>query len=95
MRYLRAIGAGLLLVATVIGIPGLLAVTIGNPLRGWPDLAAGDLSDTALIDVLAAVAYVPWAQFAIAVLLEAIAATTRAQWRCTARWSVGRSSSWP
>ncbi|WP_158220828.1 LysM peptidoglycan-binding domain-containing protein [Kineosporia sp. R_H_3] len=61
----------------MIGIPGLLAVTIGNPLRGWPDLAAGDLSDTALIDVLAAVAYVAWAQFAIAVLIEAIAATTR------------------
>lgn len=77
MRYLRALGAGLLLAALVIGIPSLLAVTIGNPLRGWPDLGAGDLSDTALIDVLAAVAYLAWAQFAAAVVMETIEATTR------------------
>lgn len=77
MRYLRALGAGLLLGALLVGIPGILALTIGNPLRGWPDLIAGDLSDTVLIDVLAAVAYLAWAQFSIAVAVEAIAATTR------------------
>ncbi|MBL8932808.1 MAG: LysM peptidoglycan-binding domain-containing protein [Kineosporiaceae bacterium] len=77
MRLLRAAAAGLLLLATIVGIPALLGLTIGNPLDAWPALAAGDLSDAVLIDVLAAVAYLAWAQFAAAVVAELVATVTR------------------
>ena len=77
MRYLRALAAALTLTGVVAGIPVLLWLTVGNPLAAWPDLAAGDLSDTALIGVLAAVAYLAWAQFAVTVLLEILTAVTR------------------
>ena len=70
MRYLRALAAALTLAVVVAGLPILLGMTVGNPLAAWPDLAAGDLSDTALIGVLAAVAYLAWVQFTVTVLLE-------------------------
>ncbi|MBK8078498.1 MAG: hypothetical protein IPK24_23865 [Kineosporiaceae bacterium] len=59
MRYARAFGATLILLATLVGLPVLLALTVGNPLHGWADLVADDLSDEVVIDVLAAVATSP------------------------------------
>ena len=70
MRYLRAAAALLALLVLLAGIPAVLAATVGNPLTAWPDLVAGDLSDRVVIAVLAGVAYLAWAQFALAVLVE-------------------------
>lgn len=71
-RYVRAAAALVVLLVLVVGLPVGLAATVGNPLQAWPDLRAGDLSDTAVVAVLAAVAWVAWAQFAVAVLAEAL-----------------------
>ena len=79
MRHVRALAAALVLLLLVAGIPALLAATVGNPLTGWPALVAGDLSDTVLVDVLAAVAYLAWAQFATAVIVESLSLLPRVQ----------------
>ena len=77
VAVLRAVAALVLLAAVLVGLPLLLAATAGNPLDSWPDLAAGDVSDTVLVDVLAAVAYLAWAQFALAVAAEVATALLR------------------
>jgi len=74
MRHLRQLGAVLTLAVLVVGVPWLFAATIGNPLHGWKDLSAGDLSGTVVIDVLAAVVWIAWAQFTVSVIVEAYAA---------------------
>src|SRR5690349_17160702 len=73
-RTARALGATILLAALLIGIPVGLATTIGNPLDSWPAIKAGDASARVVIDLLAAVVWLCWAQFAAATLLEAWAA---------------------
>jgi nucleoid-associated protein YgaU len=70
MRRLKALGATLVLVVLVIGIPVAMAATIGNPIHGWADLKVGDLTDTVLIDLLAVIVWAAWAQFAVSVLVE-------------------------
>ena len=77
MRTLRAAGAGLLLVLLVAGVPLALAATVGNPVGSWPDLLAGDVTDRVIIDILAAVAYLAWAQFAVATVVELVSAVRR------------------
>jgi nucleoid-associated protein YgaU len=67
---LKALGATLILLILVIGIPLAMAATIGNPLHGWTDLKVGDLTDTVLIDLLAVLVWAAWAQFAVSVLVE-------------------------
>ena len=44
MRRLKALGATLVLLVLVVGIPLVMAATIGDPLRGWADLKVGDLT---------------------------------------------------
>ena len=78
MQRLRALGALLVLLGFVVGVPLLLAHTIGNPLHGWADLKAGDINDGVIIDVLAAITYLAWAQFALSVVVELGAAIRRA-----------------
>lgn len=78
MRYLRAALAVLLLLLLLAGLPAALALTIGNPLDGWEALCAGDVSDTVLLDVLAAIFWAAWAAFAWAVLREILALTAGA-----------------
>ncbi len=73
---LRALGALLVLLLLLIGIPAALAV-MGNPLDALPDLLAGDVPDSAVIAVLAAVAWVAWAQFALATAGELLGAARR------------------
>lgn len=73
-RAFKAGGALVVLLVLVVGIPALLAATIGNPLHGWTDLKAGDLTNEVVIDLLAAVVWIAWAQFALSVLVEAIGA---------------------
>jgi len=76
-RTARAVLAAALLVVLLIGIPVGLASTIGNPLDSWPAIKAGDVSSQVVIDVLAAVVWLCWAQFAIATALEGWAAARR------------------
>ena len=76
-RTARAVLAAALLVVLLIGIPVGLAGTIGNPLDSWPAIKAGDVSSQVVIDVLAAVVWLCWAQFAIATALEGWAAARR------------------
>lgn len=72
MRRIRQGGAIVALLALLAGVPWVMAATIGNPLTGWGALKAGDLSDSVVIDVLAAVVWVAiwvaWFQFAVAVV---------------------------
>ena len=77
MRRLRALAALIILLALLVGIPLGLVNTTGNPLDGWADLKVGDLSDNVVIDILAAVAYLAWAQFAVSVIIEAASAIRR------------------
>ncbi len=50
MRHLKALGATLVLLVLVAGIPLGMAATIGNPLDGWAYLKVGDLTDAVVID---------------------------------------------
>jgi hypothetical protein len=72
MTRIRQVGALLALLAVLVGVPTVMAATIGNPLHGWSSLKAGDLSDSVVIDILAGIVWVAiwvaWAQFAIAVV---------------------------
>jgi len=77
MRRLHALGAVLMLLALVCGLPLLLAATIGDPLGGAKDLLAGAVTDRVVIDVLAAVAWLAWGQFAIAVAVELVSGLRR------------------
>jgi LysM repeat protein len=74
MRVLKAISALMLSLLILVGIPLALWHTVGNPLDAWPDLAAGDISDRAVTAVLAAVAYLAWAQFTVAFAVELLRA---------------------
>jgi hypothetical protein len=77
IHRLRAAGAAISLILLLAGIPALLAATVGNPAGGWRDLLAGDVSDTALIGVLATVGYLAWAQFVLATVIEVALAIAR------------------
>jgi nucleoid-associated protein YgaU len=77
-RRLIAFGATLVLLVLVLGVPLAMAATIGNPSHGWADLKVGDLTDTVLIDLLALVVWLAWAQFAVSVLVEIAAAVRQA-----------------
>jgi DNA-binding SARP family transcriptional activator/nucleoid-associated protein YgaU len=72
MRYFRALGAAGVLLLILGGFPLALAATIGNPLPGWRDLGAGDVSDTALLALLSTLAWMAWAYFTATVLLETL-----------------------
>lgn len=76
-RGLKAFGALIVLLALVIGIPAILAGTIGNPVDGWADLKAGDLTNEVVIDLLVTVVWIAWAQFALSVVVEAFAMVRR------------------
>ena len=79
MRRLKALGATLVLLVLVVGIPLGMAATIGNPLHGWADLKVGDLTDEVVIDLLAVIVWLAWAQFAVSVLVELGAAARHVQ----------------
>jgi nucleoid-associated protein YgaU len=79
MRRLKALGAILVLLVLVAGIPLGMAATTGNPLHGWADLKVGDLTDAVLIDLLAVIVWLAWAQFAVSVMVEVGAAARHAQ----------------
>lgn len=74
MRWLKALAAVLVIVAITAGVPWALITFVGNP---WPaggvDLMS-PLTDEAIIGVLAAIAWVLWAQLMICLVVEAAAA---------------------
>jgi hypothetical protein len=77
IRYLRAAGAATVLLVLLAAVPAGLALMFGNPSQGWADVYAGDVSDTALLDVLATIAWLAWAQFAASVVREILAQVRR------------------
>ncbi len=68
----------LVLLALAVGLPWALAATIGNPLDQWSSIRSGDMSDSDVIAIMAAVAYLAWASFAIALLVELTASLAAA-----------------
>jgi nucleoid-associated protein YgaU len=70
-RTWRAIGAAVLLLALVVGVPTLLVLAVGNP---WPGRAAIEMSDTRTLTIsaLAVATWVVWGRFVIAATLEAV-----------------------
>jgi hypothetical protein len=62
--------AAILLLAATVGLPVVLATTVGDPLHSWPSLTAGQLSDSDVIAILAAVFWVAWFSFVIPATLE-------------------------
>lgn len=69
-QRLRGLAGTVLLMALTVGLPWALAVTIGNPARQWDAIRAGDISDQAVIAILAAVAWLAWVSFAVALIVE-------------------------
>ncbi|WP_169312504.1 LysM peptidoglycan-binding domain-containing protein [Nakamurella multipartita] len=63
--------------ALLCGLPWLLVAAVGNPLRHWPDLVAGDISNQVILAALACLAWILWAQFAVAFLVELASAIRR------------------
>lgn len=79
MSRIRGAIAGLILLGATIGLPVLLAATVGNPLHDrhdWHSVLSGNLSDTDAIDLLAAVFYLAWASFVIPVAVEIVTVLT-------------------
>jgi len=81
IRRIRGLWALVLLLALAVGLPWTLASTIGNPLHQWSSIKSGDMSDQDVIAIMAAIAYLAWATFVLALLVELaadlIAAVTR------------------
>jgi hypothetical protein len=78
MRRVRGVIGLVLLLALAVGLPWALASTIGNPLDQWSSIKAGDMSDQDVIAIMAAVAYLAWASFALALVVELGATLTAA-----------------
>ena len=74
IRRLRGVWSLALLLAVAIGLPWALAATIGNPLHQWSSITSGDLSDQDVMAIMATVAYLAWASFVFALLVELAAA---------------------
>jgi hypothetical protein len=79
-RVQGLLGLVALLVLSV-GLPWALAATIGDPLNRWSSIKTGDMSDQNVLAIMAAVAYLAWATFAVALAVELVlsivAAVTR------------------
>src|SRR4051794_31350827 len=76
MRLIKAVGAGIVLAAVLVGPPWALVRFIGNP---WPDEGvslSAPLTDNAIIGLLAVVVWVLWIQLVACIVVEAIAALT-------------------
>jgi hypothetical protein len=78
MRRVRGVIGLVLLLALAVGLPWALASTIGNPLDQWSSIKAGDMSDQDVIAIMAAIAYLAWASFALALMVELGATLTAA-----------------
>ena len=77
MRLLRVAASAIASALLVVGVPWLLATTIGNPADHLPDLLAGDVNDQVILAAIAAVLWLAWAQFTVAFLVELVSAIRR------------------
>ncbi len=68
-HVLRAVGAVLVTVLVVVGVPVLLVALVGNP---WPGASRVEMRDelALVVGVLAAVAWIVWARFVVALAVE-------------------------
>lgn len=81
---LRGLLAAAVLIALVAGVPTALVATVGNPVpEAWT--WGAPLTDTALLGILACVAWVLWAQLLICVVVETVAEI---------RLAAGQSADW-
>jgi nucleoid-associated protein YgaU len=69
---IRGSFAAVVLLAAIIGLPLALAGTVGDPLRSWSSLRGGQLSDTDVTAILAAVFYLAWVSFVIPAVVELV-----------------------
>lgn len=81
---LRGLLAAVVLIVLVAGVPAALVATVGNPVpEGWT--WGAPLTETALLRILACVAWVLWAQLLVCVTVETVAEI---------RLAAGRSADW-
>jgi DNA-binding SARP family transcriptional activator len=66
----RGLLAAIILLTATIGLPIALAATIGDPLRSWTSIRAGNASDSDVMAILATVFYLAWVSFVIPVGFE-------------------------
>ena len=68
-RFVGALGSIALLLIVVVGVPFVLVRFVGNP---WPGRTRVELRDEValLVGVLAVLAWVIWARFVLAVVVE-------------------------
>lgn len=89
MRRFLAVVRGLIALLTLatltVGLPWLLVTTVGNPYPAEGLTLSGRLTDSALIGVIAVVAWVVWAQLMLCVVVEVSAEI---------RLAVGKSGAW-
>jgi DNA-binding SARP family transcriptional activator len=69
----NAVAALAALVLLVAGPPAALVVFVGNPIQG-PTVIGGQLTDSAVIGMLAVIVWAAWAQLMLVTAVEAIAA---------------------
>ncbi len=81
----RGLGALLVLGLLLAGVPWLLVTTVGNPYPTEGLALSGRLTDSALLGLVAVLAWLTWAQLVVCVVVEAIA---------EARVLAGRSAAW-
>lgn len=89
MRLIKALGALVALLAVILGPPVALVTFIGNP---WPDegiTLTGQLTDSALVGLLAAIVWVLWAQLVGCILVEAVAAMSGDQIQLPTGFALG------
>jgi LysM repeat protein len=68
---LRGVLAAAILIVLVAGVPAALVATVGNPVpEGWT--WGAPLTNTALLGILACVAWVLWAQLLVCVIVETV-----------------------
>jgi hypothetical protein len=81
---LRGLLAAAVLIVLVAGVPAALVATVGNPVpAGWT--WGAPLTNTALLGILACVAWVLWVQLLICVIVETVAEI---------RLAAGHSADW-
>lgn len=70
----RRLAATLGLLILLAAPPAVLVALLGNPLPDWSAISAGDWGGDTLPRILACIAWLGWAQLALGILLEAVAA---------------------
>lgn len=87
LRVLKGLGALMVLLAAVLGVPALLMILVGNPLPSsfdWPAIVSALIKPddgTILVGLVAILAWLAWAVFTASVLVELLALVSRQRFR--------------